>query len=198
MKFFAASRTFLSYVTLLILFVTLQACGGGSNATPTTPVTDNSFNIGSGMDSAVWSIAPATDGSGDVYVGGLFTSVNDIASNRLVRMNSDGTVDTSSNIGSARDYVSSIVPATDGSDDVYVGGKFATVNGLASNFVARINSDGTVDTGFNIGSGMDSTVWSIAPATDGSGDVYVGGDFTTVNTIASNRVVRMNSDGTVD
>lgn len=61
-----------------------------------------------------------------------------------------------------------------------------------------MNSNGSVDTGFNIGTGMSNFVYSIAPATDGSGDVYMGGQFTLVNGIASNYLVGMNADGTVE
>ena len=187
-------KTPLYRILSLLGLVFLSACGDGG-----VPIIDNSFNIGTGMNSGVLSIAPATDGSGDVYVGGNFTAVNGATHNRLVRMNSDGTVDTGFNIGTGmNDYVRCISPATDGSGDVYVGGNFITVNGVTHNRLVRMNSDGTVDSGFNIGTGMNSWVTSIATATDNSGDIYVGGLFTTVNGVTYNSLVRMNSDGTVD
>ena len=160
---------------------------------------DNGFNIGTGMDDQITSIVPASDGSGDVYLGGFFTSINGVTYNRLVRLNSDGTVDTGFNIGTGMDnYILSISPAIDGSGDVYVAGSFTSINGVTYNRLARLNSDGTVDTGFNVGSGINNSVSSIASATDGSGDVYVGGFFTTVNGIASSYLVRINPDGTLE
>src|SRR6185436_850626 len=45
---------------------------------------------------------------------------------------------------------------------------------------------------------FNNTVLSIASAGDGSGDVYVGGDFTDYNGMDVIRVVRLNADGTVD
>jgi hypothetical protein len=45
---------------------------------------------------------------------------------------------------------------------------------------------------------FNNTVLSIASAGDGSGDVYVGGDFTNYNGTDVIRVVRLNADGTVD
>ena len=114
-------------------------------------------------------------------------------------MNSDGSVDAGFNIGTGmNDWVYSIATATDNSGDIYVGGLFTTVNGSTYNRLVRMNSNGTVDNGFNIGTGMNSWVNSVALATDGSSDVYVGGGFTTVNTIVSNYLVGMNPDGTVE
>ena len=137
-------KTPLYRILSLLGLVFLSACGDGG-----VPIIDNSFNIGTGMNSGVLSIAPATDNSGDIYVGGDFTTVNDVTHNRLVRMNSDGTVDTGFNIGTGmNDRVYNIYPATDGSGDVYVGGNFTTVNGTTYNHLVRMNSDGTVDSGF--------------------------------------------------
>ena len=114
-------------------------------------------------------------------------------------MNNNGTVDSGFDIGTGmNDHVISIAPTTDGSSDIYVGGYFTTVNGVTYNRLVRMNSDGTVDGSFNTGTGMNGSVGSIAPATDGSSDVYVGGYFTTVNTIASNYLLGMNPDGTVE
>ena len=160
---------------------------------------DSAFAVGSGFDNRVQILSPATDGSGDVYVGGFFSNYDGIASAKIIRLNSDGAVDSAFAVGSGiNGFVSSLSPAADGSGDLYVGGNFTTYNGTASNNIIRLNSDGTVDTAFVVGSGFDEVVLSLSPATDGSGDVYVGGFFTTYNGIASNRIVRLNSNGTVD
>jgi uncharacterized delta-60 repeat protein len=160
---------------------------------------DEAFNVGSGFDDVVSSISQATDGSGDLYVGGWFTTYNGTSSNRLIRLNSDGTVDATFNVGSGfDDFVMSISPATDGSGDLYVGGRFSTYNGNSSNRLIRLNSDGSVDNTFNVGSGFSDEIQSVSPAADDSGDLYVQGLFTTYNGTDSNRLIRLNSDGTVD
>ncbi|MEJ2622109.1 MAG: hypothetical protein P8163_18210 [Candidatus Thiodiazotropha sp.] len=160
---------------------------------------DTAFNVGGGFDSDVDYIVPTMDGSGDLYVGGLFSTYNGTDSNRLIRLNSDGSVDTTLNVGSGFDFtVYSINPATDGSGVLYVGGWFDTYNGTGSTGLIRLNSDGTVDTAFNIGSGFDDVVVSVSLATDGSGDLYVGGHFTAYNGTGRNRLIRLNSDGTAD
>ncbi len=160
---------------------------------------DSAFEVGTGFDEVVRSISFATDGSGDLYLGGMFTTYNGTASNRIIRLNSDGTVDTSFAVGSGFDAgVYSISPAMDGSNDLYVGGYFTTYNDTASNRIIRLNGDGTVDSAFTVGTGFDSSVNIISSATDGSGDLYVGGFFTAYNGIASKNIIRLNSDGTVD
>jgi len=160
---------------------------------------DTGFNIGTGFDNFVFTVAPATDGSGDVYVGGQFTSYNGTAVNNLVRLNADGSIDTGFNVGTGTTgMVRSMAFVQDGSGDVYVGGWFTSYNGTAKNYLVRLNADGSIDTGFNIGTGMNDFVWRLASATDGSGDVYVGGDFTDYNGTAVNRLVRLNADGSID
>jgi hypothetical protein len=54
---------------------------------------------------------------------------------------------------------------------------------------------GIVGAGFNHAPGFNSTVLSIAPAGDGSGDVYVGGDFTRYQSTTIGRIARLNSKG---
>ncbi|MES9972535.1 MAG: delta-60 repeat domain-containing protein, partial [Candidatus Thiodiazotropha sp.] len=162
---------------------------------------DTTFAVGSGFDNYVYSISPSTDGSGDLYVGGLFKVYNGSGSNNIIRLNSDGTVDAGFTLGSGFDAsVNSIAPAVDASDDLYLGGEFIAYNGTASNFLARLNSDGTLDTAYGAESGVNSFVNSIVPATDGSGDLYVGGYFTIYNgtTNSYSQIIRLNRDGTVD
>ena len=91
------------------------------------------------------------------------------------------------------------MPAGDGSGDIYVGGYFYTYQGTISNNIIRLNADGSADTAFAVGTGFDySSVYTIAPAGDGSGDIYVGGTFTSYNgTFLIDRIARLAIDGTV-
>jgi len=79
---------------------------------------------------------------------------------------------------------------------VLIGGGFDQVNAFNRAGVARLNPDGSVDTGFDPGSGANGWVESIALEPDGK--AVIGGRFTTVNGIARNRIARMNRNGTVD
>jgi uncharacterized delta-60 repeat protein len=75
-----------------------------------------------------------------------------------------------------------------------IGGGFTTVNGITRNYIARLNFDGTLDTGFN--PNFNSFISSIAIQPDGK--ILVGGQFTTVGGTTRNRIARLNSDGTLD
>ncbi|MCH8105087.1 MAG: delta-60 repeat domain-containing protein [Proteobacteria bacterium] len=87
------------------------------------------------------------------------------------------------------------VVATDGSGDVYVGGTFSDYNGTATKSIVRLNSDGSIDTGFVTGSGYTPTPRSIALATDGNGDVYMGGSFTHYNGSSVDFLTRLTAGG---
>ena len=94
--------------------------------------------------------------------------------------------------------VRSVAPAADSTGDVYVGGFFQYFNGVSTNYIVRLNSDGSRDNAFEIGSGFDDLVWSIVPAADGTGDIYVGGRFRSYNGVSANYIARLNSDGSLD
>jgi uncharacterized delta-60 repeat protein len=162
---------------------------------------DGTFNPSIGGN--IFSITPAADASGAIYVGGNYLSV---------RLNSNGTTDGSFDTGTGFDaQVMSIVRADDMTGDIYWGGWFTTYDGTDSNGIVRLNDDGSRDVNFMIGSGFEyntpftepdprpySDVASIARATDGATDVYVGGGFTHYNGVASNGIARLNSDGSLD
>ena len=58
---------------------------------------------------------------------------------------------------------------------ILIGGSFTTVLGVTRNNIARLNTDGTLDTAFN--PNANSLVYSIAVQADGK--ILAGGDFTT-------------------
>ena len=154
---------------------------------------DTSFNIGTGFNSVVYSIALQPDGK--ILVGGHFTTFNGNTQNRLIRLNSDGTKNTSFNISTEfNSVVWSITLQPDGK--ILVGGIFTAFNGNVQNYFIRLNSDGTKDTSFNIGTGFNDIIYSIALQPDGK--ILVGGIFTTFNGNVQNRLIRLNSNGTKD
>jgi hypothetical protein len=79
-----------------------------------------------------------------------------------------------------------------------VGGFFTTFNGVTVNRIARLNTDGTLDTDFNTntGTGFNNFVGALAIQDDGR--IVTGGFFTTFNAVTVNRIARLNTDGTLD
>ncbi|HNR29006.1 MAG TPA: tail fiber domain-containing protein, partial [Candidatus Dojkabacteria bacterium] len=107
---------------------------------------------------------------------------------RIARINSDGSLDTTFNPGSgANDTVTSLAIQTDGK--IVIGGNFTTYNGTARNRIARINSDGSLDTTFDPGSGANDTVSFLAIQADGK--IVIGGNFTTYNNASRGRIARL-------
>jgi uncharacterized delta-60 repeat protein len=159
--------------------------------------TNFTTNIGFAFNSYTASVSVQADNK--ILVGGNFTSFKGETVNRIARLNSDGTLDTSftTNTGTGFDsFVSRIAVQTD--DKLVIGGNFSSFNGTSTARIARLNSNGTLDTSFtaNIGTGFDGVAESIAIQSDGK--MIIGGTFTTFNGTTVNRIVRLNSDGTRD
>ena len=132
---------------------------------------------------------------GKIVVGGNFTSYNGNDQNYITRLNSDGSRDTSFTVGTGFDSgVNAFAIQPDGK--IVVGGYFTSYNGTSQNYITRLNSDGTRDTSFTIGTGFNSGVDAFAIQSDGK--ILVGGFFTSYNGTSQNRITRLNSDGTRD
>ena len=56
---------------------------------------------------------------------------------------------------------------------ILVGGDFTKYNGTSRNRIVRLNSNGSIDTSFNIGTGFNDDVWTIDIQPDGK--ILVGG-----------------------
>lgn len=110
--------------------------------------------VGTGAGSTLTSIALQPDGK--VLIGGTFTQYRSVARRGIARLNSDGTLDTSFDPGA--DFngatVDHILPLPDGK--VLICGELSFLNGTMRRGVARLNSDGSRDTGFDTGADFGS------------------------------------------
>lgn len=157
-------------------------------------------------NNAVAALAVQRDGK--IILGGSFSTLqppgneNSATRNRLARLNADGTLDSEfyPNFGG---NVVAIALAPDG--DVMVGGQFTSVWGRGTittqrPYVARLNPDGSLDTGFS--ASTNSTVAAFAFQPDGK--VILGGYFTSIQSrglatgALRNRLARVGADGTLD
>ncbi|HEY0459682.1 MAG TPA: FG-GAP-like repeat-containing protein [Pyrinomonadaceae bacterium] len=76
-------------------------------------------------------------------------------------------------------------------------GYFQRANGARFNHIARFNAGGTLDATFNSGgSGANSVVYEAVLLPDNK--IIIGGNFTSFNGTAVNRLARLNADGTLD
>jgi len=150
-------------------------------------------NTGTGFNNFVYSVAIQSNGK--IVVGGDFTQFNGSAVSYLIRLNADGTKDTSFT-ATVNGYVNSIVVQLD--NKIVIGGGFTQLNGSAAKYIARLNSDGTPDTAFtaSVGSGFNSDVNALALQSDGK--IVAGGAFTQFQGGGPAYVARLNVDGTKD
>jgi len=155
---------------------------------------DNTFNVGTGADLYVSAIAIQNDGK--IIIGGNFTTYNGTNINRLARLNTDGTLDGTFNVGNGADaFISDIRIQPDGK--IVIAGTFYSYNGSSNYRVTRINTDGSPDNTFSdVGSGIDGEVYSIALQSDGK--IVVGGYFQNYNNQPVGRVVRLHANGNID
>ncbi len=156
---------------------------------------DSSFITGTGFDAQVDCLAIQSDGKilagtgGSTYNGTPFSGL-------FIRLNADGTIDSSFIIGTGFNANPSVICIQPLNGKILVGGSFTDYNGNTANSIARINTDGSFDSSFVTGTGFDAVVDCIAVQADGK--ILVGGFFTNYNGTATNRIVRLNADGTID
>lgn len=129
---------------------------------------------------------------GKIIIGGAFDSVGGVTMNRMARLNSDGTLDTSFIDPNISLNVYPIVLQSDGK--ILIGGPFTSINGVTRRFIAKLNSDGTLDPTFD--PNANEQVVRIIELSDGK--ILIGGDFTTIGGVTRKGVARLNSDGSLD
>lgn len=151
---------------------------------------DTTFNPGNGANMRVDELSLQPDGK--ILIGGIFTLFGGVARNRVARLNTDGSLDTT------------FEPDVDGSvtafhvqanGKVVIGGNFAMVDGVARNNVARLNADGSLDTTFDPGTGANQSVEAMVVQPDGK--LLIAGLFTQIDGTPAPRIARLNISTTV-
>jgi uncharacterized delta-60 repeat protein len=171
---------------------------------------DTSFNIGSNggfystfSEGRGFNPVTVTDGlqqsDGKIVLIGTFTVFERVTVGQIVRLNLDGTRDTSFNSGQVGfgtgSFVSTLKIQNDGK--ILIAGSFVSYNGSVPNSrIIRLNTDGSIDTTFTFGTGPNNTVFCIELQSDGK--ILIGGSFTSYNGVTMNRMARLNTDGTLD
>jgi uncharacterized delta-60 repeat protein len=155
---------------------------------------DESFNIGTGLNGKVYCSYIQADGK--IIIGGSFTAFNGIPAGKLIRLNTDGSQDTSFNtsIGAVTGIIYKICPQSDGK--IIIVGSFAKYNNVTVNRVARLLPDGQLDTTFNTGTGSALNITNVEVFSDGK--ILLAGNFISFNGVTVNRIVRLFADGRID
>jgi uncharacterized delta-60 repeat protein len=156
---------------------------------------------------SIWSVAVQSDGK--TLVGGGFTGLNGTARSGIARLNPDGSLDMKFNQGSGTDWpVETMLIQPDG--QILIGGVFSSYNGIAKEKIARLKTDGSLDTTFNRSVSLlpgpsepfpgttynNSAIWAMASYKDGR--ILIGGDYTHVNHTPKNHLARLLASGSLD
>ncbi|MBK9163593.1 MAG: VCBS repeat-containing protein [Acidobacteria bacterium] len=138
-------------------------------------------------------LAAAVAADGKIVIGGYFTTVNGTARTGIARLNANGTLDTSFTTslgGNIEPYAHRII--FDRFGKILIGGAFGTVNSVTRTYIARLNGDGSLDSGF-VPPTLDSIVFSIY--VDLNRRVFVAGRWSTVNSIPRTGVIELGDNG---
>jgi uncharacterized delta-60 repeat protein len=156
---------------------------------------DTSFNIGTGLDNSAKAVALQSDGK--IIVVGSFLNFNNTPRPYIIRLNTDGSLDnTFSSAVSSIDGVESFNCVAIQNDGKILAAGYYPIAGASRGNVVRLNSDGSYDSSFVIGTGFNGIVNAISLQNDGK--ILLGGNFTNYNNTNINRLIRLNYDGTID
>ena len=158
---------------------------------------DGTFSSTLAPNGTIFDMKIQSDGK--IIAVGNFTTVNGTAHLRIVRINTDGTVDATFNSAVGADnQVLCIALQSDGK--ILIGGDFLNFGATAQKYIARLNTDGTLDTTFVPANIVPATasgvVYVIAPLPDGT--IYFGGGFSSVGGSARNFIARLTATGAND
>ena len=156
---------------------------------------DESFSYGVGPDSPPYALALQPDGK--LLLGGDFTTFSGNAQPFLARLNVDGTPDSLAQLSSITS-VRAIAVQSDG--QILIAGFLQPVKSSRI-AVARLNQDGTYDSGFHLTQAENPTfgmpaVFSILVQPDGK-ILFSTGNWIQ-GSLFANGPIRFNADGTID
>jgi uncharacterized delta-60 repeat protein len=166
---------------------------------------DTNFQLAA-MDQFPSAMAPIPDGSGAVYIGGLFTHYGGVAIRHLARLRANGSLDQSFSTGEGFTgisdgeggvnnllFIQHMAVEEIGSRRLYVQGLFGSYRGMSVPGFLRILLSGEIDPTFLNGSFPGASPFvpsaeTLLPTADGK--IYVGG--------RALGLVRVNENGSID
>jgi uncharacterized delta-60 repeat protein len=175
---------------------------------------DSSFDPGTGADDWIGAAAIQSDGkiviagvaspgiydliidaSGKILIGGDFTTYDGTSRVRLARLNPDGSLDSTFQPGGGpNDRLISMALQANGK--IVIGGSFTSYAGTDVDYVARLETDGDLDTTFDPSDGPNNAVYAILPLSDNK--LMIGGPFTAFDGNPINGIARLDGNGSLD
>lgn len=175
--------------------------GGVGRMEPDGSRDDDFSSFGAGGDVIpIRSIVRQPDGK--YVVAGNFSTIHGESITRVARLNEDGSVDPTFNPGTGPNAEVMRV-ALQPNGKIVIVGSFTSVDGVSREGVARLNSDGSLDTSFFTSSPAGAnTITPETVALQPDGKVLIGGflyaDWNQVFDDYSSGIWRLNTDGSID
>ena len=162
---------------------------------------DATFNIGTGTQdnnnsSAIWDIVVQADEK--IVIGGFFMQFNGLPAHHFLRLNTDGSVDKTFDIGSGVDNTIKGIALQPADGKIIIVGGFGHYNTVEKYGIARIETTGKIDNTF-LATGTDTELQSVLIQQDGK--IIIAGMFYTLNgdsLFLPTSMARLNADGTTD
>jgi uncharacterized delta-60 repeat protein len=166
-----------------------QPYGGIARLDAATGLAD-SFNPN--LNGMVASIEVQPDGK--ILAGGQFNGTNGIGGqprNNIARLETDGRLDqTLGDVVPGAYQVLATAVEPDGK--ILIGGGFTSVLGATRNRIARLNTDGTLDTAFDPNvTGINAFPYVTSIAVQADGKILVGGFFNSIGGQPRNNIARL-------
>ena len=143
----------------------------------------------------LYSVELQSDGK--IIVGGYFTTYSGVSKNSIVRLNIDGSIDNTFNIGTGFSEGEVLDMAIQSDGKILVVGGFTSYSGVSRNYIIRLNTDGSIDNTFTIGTGFNRPSPFVVEI-QSDGKIVVGGYFQSYSGVSSYAIIRLNTNGSVD
>jgi uncharacterized delta-60 repeat protein len=132
---------------------------------------------------------------GKIIAGGWLKDQETGSIHRIIRLESDLSVDNSFNSGTGPNLaIHDIAVGQDGK--IYIAGNFTEFDGVSIYRIARLLPDGSLDKSFDTGTGANLPVNRIVAQADGK--IIIAGQFSEINGSKANAIARLMPDGSLD
>jgi uncharacterized delta-60 repeat protein len=132
---------------------------------------------------------------GKLIIVGHFHEYNNVGRKNIARLKSDGSLDHSFLVDpNTNGWIESVAIQKDGK--ILVAGIFTKLGGEKARYLARLDTNGRIDSSFQIGFGPKSSLFEVAIQDDGK--IIIAGFFKKYNNIPVQRIARIHIDGSLD
>ncbi|MFY8034158.1 MAG: T9SS type A sorting domain-containing protein [Flexibacteraceae bacterium] len=157
---------------------------------------DNTFNVVHSLNQGYLNLASISIlNDNKLLVTGNFINFGGTDRKYIVCLNPEGSINLNFNpISGVTSRINAVGLQNDGK--IVIGGQFQSYNGIPSNYLQRLHSNGSLDPSFEIGTGPNNVIYDLIIQPDGK--VIIAGSFSRFNNSIKIYIARLNVDGSID